>query len=510
MKRIFFFNVLWLLFGNMLNAQYYVPLNDIVSLSIEKKMCLDSNFHYSAKPYNSKDLKVFYGDTLKPFGYVGQKRKIYLEPLFTGLFNVSLQPQKTAPIYGFGGIVANYILSDKLVAHLSVYGSSFFLDDCLFNEVDSLGYIPHYAIPYQNSGALKIFSDAEGYLAYSPSRIFTFSAGRGKQFFGDGYRSLFLSDNVNPYSYLKSTVTVWKLKYVWLINGYKDKDFNILQKQHDWEDKYTAMHYLSWNLTHRINLTLFETVVWRGQDSIGRRGVDINYLNPIVFYRPVEFSLGSPDNVIMGVGGKIRLFKQTFLYGQFLLDEFKLKEMKAGAGWMGNKYALQAGIKSFDFIGINNLFFRAELNVVRPFTYSHWSSMEAYGAYLQPLAHPLGANFEELVFQMRYQWKRNTLSFLLMKSLQGVDNDSINRGYDIYRSYNDMVSEYGNTLLQGRLVNRSLINVEWGHSFVKPRLWQFVAGGRYYVANIFCNGYAELYVGIKTNLFNYKFNEYRD
>ena len=42
--------------------------------------------------------------------------------------------------------------------------------------------------------------------------------------------------------------------------------------------KYLSSHYLSINLTKRLNLSLFEAVVWRMNHAPGSRGFDINYL----------------------------------------------------------------------------------------------------------------------------------------------------------------------------------------------------------------------------------------
>ena len=54
---------------------------------------------------------------------------------------------------------------------------------------------------------------AEGYLSYAPSKHFNIQLGHGKNFIGDGYRSLLLSDNSSPYPYLRLNTNFWKLKY---------------------------------------------------------------------------------------------------------------------------------------------------------------------------------------------------------------------------------------------------------------------------------------------------------
>jgi hypothetical protein len=245
------------------------------------------------------------------------------------------------------------------------------------------------------------------------------------------------------------------------------------------QKKYTASHILCWNIGKRLSFNIFETVIWRAQDSLGYRGFDVNYLNPIIFYRPVEFSLGSPDNVIMGFGGRLRIFKTTHLYGQFLLDEFKLDELKAKTGWWGNKFGIQAGVKTYRLFGINNLYALGEVNIVKPFTYSHWDYMENYGNFSQPLAHPLGSNFVEGIANVRYRINRISFNALLTKYVIGKDYDTMNMGENIYRSYNDHVNPYGNKILQGRELNITSVEISMGYILNPKWNLSFRLGFRY-------------------------------
>jgi len=244
---------------------------------------------------------------------------------------------------------------------------------------------------------------------------------------------------------------------------------------------------------------MFETVIWREQDSLGNRGFDVNYLNPVIFFRPVEFSLGSPDNVIMGFGFRMRMLKTTHLYGQFLLDEFKLSEIKANKGWWGNKFGIQAGIKTFNLFGIKNLYALAEANIVRPFTYSHNDYFENNGNYNQPLAHPLGANFAEGIAQIRYEKGRWFGSALIKVSIQGTDYDTLNMGYNIYRSYDENKNEYGNKLFQGSKQNQNLAEFSIGY-LINP-LWFLTARiGYRRIFNKFQNNPGDAYNSYNQNI----------
>ena len=65
--------------------------------------------------------------------------------------------------------------------------------------------------------------------------------------------------------------------------------------------------------------------------------------------------------------------------------------------------AYRLGVKYVDAFNIKNLDLQFETNRVRPYTYSHFDSVANYTHYNQPLAHPLGANFQEYIGILKYQ-----------------------------------------------------------------------------------------------------------
>ena len=82
------------------------------------------------------------------------------------------------------------------------------------------------------------------------------------------------------------------------------------------------MHHLSYNVTPNFNFGIFESVI-----ASRKQQFELQYLNPIIFYRSVEHSLGSPDNVILGANFKWNIAKKCQIYGQLVLDEFYFKEI---------------------------------------------------------------------------------------------------------------------------------------------------------------------------------------
>jgi len=367
------------------------------------------------------------------------------------------------------GLLLHSDISQKLSFYMAVYGASQRFGLSEQKQIDSTSILPRIGEYNAHlSGGAYTYTNWRGYVTYKPYRFLNFQVGKDYNFIGDGQRSLLLSDNSSSYPFVKAVVTAGKIQYLILYQFLKDMDTQFSNFPN--EKKYSTSHFLSWNIGKRFNINFFETVIWRDELEPGvHRGYDFNYMNPVIFFRPVEFSIGSPDNVMLGSGFRIRLLKKTHFYAQFIMDEFKLEEVKAKNGWWGNKYGYQVGLKIYDLFKIKNLFVLGEYNTVKPYTYSHGTSMENYGNMYQPLAHPLGSNFKELIGLINYRQKRWQFQIKLSAAKLGIDVDSTNYGQNIYRSYNDHRQEYGNYTLQGCLTQ--IVKSEIKASYIINPLW---------------------------------------
>lgn len=248
---------------------------------------------------------------------------------------------------------------------------------------------------FKKAGGVDYF-DARGQVTFNVAKAIDVAFGYDKNFIGNGYRSLFLSDFSNNTLFLKLNTRIWKFNYQNIfmeLQSAEREGADILTPK-----KYAAMHHLDLAITKWLNIGLFEGVVFGRKDHF-----EFGYLNPVIFYRSIEQQNGSYDNAVAGLDLKANVAKHFQLYTQFLLDEFNLSEVRKNDGWWGNKYGIQLGGKYIDAFGISNLDLQLEANVVRPFTYSHRDSVANYTHNNQPLAHPLGANFEEVVGLARYQ-----------------------------------------------------------------------------------------------------------
>lgn len=288
------------------------------------------------------------------------------------------------------------------------------------------------------------YLNGQGYLAFNITRHVGMQFGYGRHFIGQGYRSMLLSDFSNNYLYLKLN---WQAGKFHLQNLFTElsarsdsRGGEVLPR------KYMASHFFNYQLRPNLSVGVFETVVFSRPDHF-----EFQYLNPIILYRTIEQSLGSPDNVLIGLNAHWNFLKHFQLYGQLMMDEFVFKELfLERRGWWGNKFGFQAGAKYIDAFGVDHLDLQVEHNLARPYTYAHFDSVANYVHYDQPLAHPLGANFRETLFRARYQPAHKWLiETRLIHATQGLDDRNTNWGSNLIRTYNTREQEYGNEIGQG-------------------------------------------------------------
>ncbi len=316
-------------------------------------------------------------------------------------------------------------------------------------SIDSLELVPRHNRYLSGKGEQAVYGAIRGNIWWKANKWLTLTAGNDKHFIGDGQRSLLLSENAAAYPFFQTRLNIWKINYQHQVMFMRDLVEGAGSKRFQ---KYTSQHTLSYNHKNRFNFYIFEAVIWRKQDSARHRGFDLSYLNPFLFYRPVEYNQGSPDNVLMGIGGKWRIYGKNYLYGQFILDEFNFKYVTKNNGWWASKYGFQAGFKTYGLWKNKKSLLLLEYNHMRPFTYAHTYSLQNYGYLQQPLAHPLGSSFRELtgVLSVAFspQWMLHA-SGLIQR--YGTDPDTLNYGSDIYKRQWTFSKFYGNYIGQGIL-----------------------------------------------------------
>lgn len=325
-----------------------------------------------------------------------------------------------------------------------------------YGSLYGYGIVPHQGFwkDFKKTGV--DFFEARGYIDFSISKSIWMQFGHDRTSIGTGYRSLIYSDFAPPSQFLRANVKVWKLNYLFQLNRMTANNYSTGNSGR-YPDKYMAFHHLSINIGKKLNLGVFESVMFSPEDSVNGGTFELSYLNPVIFYRAIEQQNGSADNVLLGFDWKWLIMPGISFYGQFVLDEFVLNEATSGKGWWGNKYALQGGIKYVDVAKISNLDLQLEGNVVRPYTFAHRNDFTSYAHFLQPIGHPMGANFYELATIVRYQ-PIPRLAMTLKGSLIRTGRDAVasmaavppvSYGQDINKNYNLREQDYDNNVTQG-------------------------------------------------------------
>lgn len=352
------------------------------------------------------------------------------------------------------GRIANKIGFSTTITDNQERGPGFFTDHVMETHgMPGAGFYKRF-----KDGGFDYFVGS-GYFTFNVTKYIDVAFGYDKNFIGEGYRSLMLDNAGNDYLFLKLNTKIWKLNYqnifMELMPQFRKTGDRLLDR------KYAAMHYLSMNVTDWLNLGVFEGVVFGRENHF-----DFMYLNPIIFLRHMEGTAGSPDNMLIGFTAKANVAKSFQFYGQFMLNEFIADEFFKKNGYWANKYGYQLGIKYIDAFGLSNLDLQVESNMVRPFSYSHYDSISNYTHYNQMLAHPLGANFQELIGMVKYQpLPKLNFNLRAIYYYKGLDLNGENSGGNPFELYTTRTENYGYFIGGGDKIKVLNANLRLGYEF---------------------------------------------
>ena len=456
------------------HAQQIIPYSYYQYQKLNKSLySLDSRLHTSLKPVIADDVTITQQlDSLLAIGIDSTRitwagRKLFNEHLLEINKEDYTFYLDFLPDYQIGrdrehGITTwlntrGYQFGGTIGKKFSFYSSGFEnqarFNNYLTNYINSKGVIP--GMVNDKFGAARVNKDwayATAVVNYTPNKYVSFTLGQDKNFVGDGYRSMLLSDVAAPYPFLKLTGTLGNVKYMAMWAQFQDPLSPQFSYDNGFRKKWGAFHYLDWNVNNRLSLGLFDSIIWQDADFEGKRGFDVSYVNPIIFLRTVEGMNGSPDNALIGFTAKYKLLSNLTVYGQLAADEFTAKEVFAGNGYWANKFAYQLGVKGFDAFKIAGLNYLAEFNTARPFTYTQRSSLLNYGHYAEALAHPMGANFREFLTIWNYQYNKWAFSAQANVAKYGLNNGE-NVGKDINEPYTTRTRQNGYKTTDGLQTN---------------------------------------------------------
>lgn len=539
-----FDNIVYKKFENpQFESHLNIPFSHSYYAQFDGKMNqVGSNNHTSSKPYTYAEVSKYY--SLKDANQAVRKenkdwwgRKLWNENLveiqgedywFTLNPIIDFQMGKSDPseskytYVNTRGVQLNGGLGKQINFTTTIYESQGRFADYFNRYAESIqpdggnpAIIPGIGIAKAFKSDAYDFPMAEANLAYTPSKYFNLNLGYGRNFIGDGYRSLFLSDGASPYPYVKLNTSFWKIKYTNIYTWLKDVRPEVTVDR-TYATKFAASHYLSLNVTKRWNLGFFESVIWTNKND---RGFDMSFVNPIIFYRAVEFaSSARTGNALLGLTSKYKWNNQINFYGQFLLDEFSLSDMRSGEKSWKNKFGYQLGVKYFNSFNIKNLLLQAEYNHVRPYVYAHSEPITNYGHNNQSLGHQWGGNFKELIAIARYHKGRYFANAKVTYGERGLDfntaSDTFNYGGNIYLDYDEnRPFDKGVTVGQGNKTTIFIADLQAGY-LVNPATNLKLYGSLIYrnfnpnteTATTFKESTTWVSLGLRCDIFNWYFD----
>ena len=399
-----------------LAQQNDVPLNRDIYYDIDRNgACRTSTMHTGLRPIiesraDLENLMGFRTDSSRHYYYLTTKLfRDHLIRVKDGGFNLTIDP-----VFRFeaGGDldeteVANVNRSKNNFNSRGFWIKADFGRDVSFQTgfYENQAILPLYLYAYtQGSGVVPgqgrvksfgargfDFAWAHGNVSWSPKRWLNVQFGNGRHFVGNGYRSVLLSDNTFPYPYLKFSAITSDQRFQYTTINAK---FQLASDPGDrlntgqssealffW--KRASFKHLSVNLGP-AQVGLFEATLWRNIDSTGVRPFNAMELDPVIGLNTLVNGFSGQENKqLLGLDAKFRFTDKFFAYGQFALDDPSRQ-----------RYAWQAGFQWFDLLR-RDLHLLVEHNSATPFAYTSPRARSSYGHYNQPLAHPLGAGFEE-------------------------------------------------------------------------------------------------------------------
>jgi len=513
-----------------ITGQELLPINQEIHLQLDRALTLsNSEAHTSFRPLLYHNIKKYVNpdSLLIPGSKAFSKErsllvrkalsenlifvdssdfKISIDPLLD--FSIGREKEGTSIYNNSRGININAQIGKNLWVNSSFLETQGRYPTYIDDFITKYGVAPGQTIVKEFSETDYDYGVAYGLISYTPFKFLNIQAGQGKNFIGDGYRSLFLSDNSFQYPYTKLTANWNKLQMVSVTAMLQNINTKgIIWAPRPWESPFikkpASFNYLTYNVSPKLQLGVFEGVVFR---SPWGTALTWKFFNPVIFTRTIRYELNGENNVILGFNGRYTPMKKLMFYGQLVIDDFKMSGL--GKGHFRNRTGFQAGFKLFEPFGLKNLVILQEYNQVRPYTYSHEFTRQTYTAYNQALAHPLGANFKEYISIIDYRYKRWHVHTKFMLAAYGSDLKNADWGQNIFLStiYAYQAEDFeGNFVGQGRNTTLTHILIKGAYT-VNPKTNLNINFGYYgrkkthlYVPSMISSCY---FIGISTNLFN--------
>lgn len=288
---------------------------------------------------------------------------------------------------------------EKVSVETGFYENQEYMPKYMKNYVDSLGVIPGFGRDkdYTTIRDVVDYSSSFSRITIQPNEMLRFHMGYGKHKIGNGYRSLLWSDGMYNYPYAQFDITKGKIKYSHVWNVMQSLERLPLgdTPESTFRRKAGSFSYLSWKPISKVEVSLFESVIWNRYDaSLMPQALPVPFYSPLLGTGLIQAN-STRNNFNIGMDVNVRLNNNIEVYGQVYADA--LGDFKKNG-------ALQLGVQSYNF-GVKNFDLGFEYNRVQSDVYS-FSALYTDATHMnQTVGHPLN-NMYEYVVRSRYRYGR--------------------------------------------------------------------------------------------------------
>src|SRR5690554_6077311 len=268
--------------------QFYQKLNSI-------QYSTETRQHTALKPFLIDSIMRPRYDSLMNFNIRNRdswlERKIYNEHLFesnqgNSHFYADILPDLTVG-HDFAGGGKNTFLrsigtqiggdiNGKFYYYVSAYNNRSIFPNYINTFIDQSKVVPGqtYGDVGENVQDWNYFTAVT---SYTPTKYLNISLAYDKNFIGDGYRSMLLSDNASNYTSLKLTGKLGNVQYMSMWSYMIDPLAPELLKDKT-RGKWGTFQYLDWNVNNRLSLGFFQSIIWANRtENDGLRGFEPAY-----------------------------------------------------------------------------------------------------------------------------------------------------------------------------------------------------------------------------------------
>lgn len=314
--------------------------------------------------------------------------------------------QNTRGYHIEGDLFKNFSFSSSFYenqARFTAYEKSYYLSNGELYPKGNLYSLQNATIP--GGARTKPFKEdgfdyayAIGNFIYAPTKKIRIIGGNNSHFVGSGYRSLLLSDNSIYTPYIQTDI---KLSPKWTFIYMRSRLMNLIRRPFSsnvesyYIPKGLSVNYLTYKANSKLNISLFEGIIWSKGDSISSRPLNAFYYSPVPLISDFVLKDSNYMNGLIGLNSEYILTKKHRIYNQLAMSNLDPKHI-----------GFQIGYRGYNFGGLKNFMLQLEYNNVPKKLYTSTNNQLNYSNYNLPLAHTKGNSFQEYILRTNYEYQR--------------------------------------------------------------------------------------------------------